>query len=126
MLFLAGLSCFAADPPPVNSAYVREQYTKFEHRIAMRDGVKLFVSVYIPKEAFTLGTRFPIMMMRTPYSVGPYGEDQYRSNLGPSELFAREKFIFVYEDVRGRYHERGQADAVAAAHAGEAWPARYR
>ena len=37
-------------PPTVNAAYVRENYTKFEYRIPMRDGVKLFTSVYIPKD----------------------------------------------------------------------------
>jgi putative CocE/NonD family hydrolase len=73
----------------------------------MRDGVKLFVSVYIPKDVFTDGKTYPILMSRTPYNVGPYGADKYRATLGPSELFARDKLIFVYEDVRGRYMSEG-------------------
>ena len=73
----------------------------------MRDGVKLFTSVYVPKDVFTDNRTYPIMMQRTGYSVAPYGIDQYRASLGPSELFAREKFIFVYQDIRGRYMSEG-------------------
>ena len=96
-------------PAPANpgAAFVRENYSKFEYRIAMRDGVKLFTSVYIPKDVFTDGKTYPIMMSRTPYNVRPYGVDQYRENLGPSIAFAREKFIFVYQDVRGRFMSEG-------------------
>ncbi|HML16407.1 MAG TPA: CocE/NonD family hydrolase [Bryobacteraceae bacterium] len=92
---------------PVNAAFVRENYSKFEYRIAMRDGVKLFTSVYIPKDVFSDGKTYPIMLQRTPYNVRPYGPDQYRANLGPSEFFAREKFIFVYQDIRGRFMSEG-------------------
>src|SRR4051794_3127029 len=74
---------------------VRENYSKFEYRVPVRDGVKLFTSVYIPKDVFSDGKTYPIMLSRTPYSVRPYGADQFRETLGPSELFQREKFIFV-------------------------------
>jgi len=53
------------------------------------------------------GKTYPMVMTRTPYSVRPYGADQFRDNLGPSEFFAKEKFIFVYQDVRGRYMSEG-------------------
>ena len=43
------------------------------------------------------------MLSRTPYGVGPYGADAYRNALGPSDHFQKEKFIFAYQDVRGRY-----------------------
>ncbi len=108
--------CFitAQDPQPVPAPQallaltaIRENYSKFEYRIPMRDGVKLFTSVYIPKDVFTDQKTYPIMMTRTPYNVRPYGADQYRDNLGPSVLFAREKFIFVYQDVRGRFMSEG-------------------
>ncbi len=92
----------------VDRDFVRENYTKFEYRIPMRDGVKLFTSVYVPKDVFTEERTYPIMLQRTGYSVAPYGIDQYRANLGPSELFAREKFIFVYQDIRGRYLSEGE------------------
>ena len=99
-----------AQPAPALAtlAAVRENYSKFEYRIPMRDGVKLFTSVYIPKDVFTDNRTYPIMMTRTPYNVRPYGADQYRDNLGPSVLFAREKFIFVYQDVRGRFMSEGE------------------
>ena len=89
-------------------ALIREHYTKFEYRIPARDGVRLFVSVYVPKDVFSDARTYPVMMTRTPYSVAPYGEDLYRPNLGPSELFSKEKFIFVYADVRGRYMSEGE------------------
>ena len=100
-----------AGAPPAGAytvADVRANYTKFEYRIPMRDGVKLFTSVYIPKDVFSDGRTYPIMMQRTGYNVAPYGIDQYRANLGPSELFAREKFIFVYQDIRGRFMSEGK------------------
>ena len=84
---------------------VREHYTKFEFRIPMRDGVHLFTSVYVPK---VTSVAYPFLMDRTPYSVGPYGEDQYRTSIGPSEAFERAGYIFVYQDVRGRYMSEGK------------------
>jgi uncharacterized protein len=89
------------------AAFIRENYSKFEHHIPMRDGVKLFTSVYVPKDIFSDGKAYPILMQRTGYSVAPYGADQYRANLGPSEFFEKEKFIFVYQDVRGRFMSEG-------------------
>jgi len=73
----------------------------------MRDGVKLFTSVYIPKDVFTDGKMYPILMQRTPYNIRPYGIDQYPDNLGPSDLFARDRYIFVYQDIRGRFMSEG-------------------
>ncbi len=92
----------------VGVSYIRENYTKFDYRIPMRDGIKLFTSVYIPKDAAAEGKTYPIMLERTPYSVRPYGEDQYPAALGPSDLFARDKFIFAYQDVRGRNLSEGE------------------
>ena len=83
---------------------VREHYTKFEYQIPMRDGKRLFTSVYVPKDA---SKQYPFLMTRTPYSVAPYGADQYRRNLGPSKEFDKAGYIFVYQDVRGRYMSEG-------------------
>ncbi len=85
--------------------FARANYTKFEYRIPMRDGVKLFTSVYVPKDA---GEKYPILLTRTPYSVAPYGPDAYKSSLGPSDRFMRDGYIFVYQDVRGRMMSEGQ------------------
>src|SRR5260370_154186 len=93
--------------PPVDTEFIRANYTKFEYRIAMRDGVKLFVNAYVPKDVFSDGRTYPIMMQRTPYNVAPYGVDKYPATLGPSEHFARDKFIFAYCDVRGRFMSEG-------------------
>ena len=87
-----------------DSAFVRENYTKIERMIPMRDGVKLFTSIYIPKEK----GKYPFMINRTPYTVRPYGEQEYKTSLGPSSLFLREKFIFVYQDVRGKWMSEGE------------------
>ncbi len=85
--------------------YIKASYTKHEFLIRMRDGVRLFTSVYTPKLD---GEQFPILINRTPYTVAPYGIDNYRASLGPSEKFAREGFIFVYQDVRGKGRSEGQ------------------
>jgi putative CocE/NonD family hydrolase len=90
------------------AAFVRENYSKFEYRIPMRDGKKLFTSVYIPKDVFSDARTYPMIMQRTGYNVQPYGADKFRASLGPSEMFGREKFIFVYQDVRGRFMSEGE------------------
>ncbi len=84
--------------------YVKAHYTKYEYRIPMRDGKRLFTSVYVPKDT---SQTYPILMDRTPYSVAPYGEDEYKKNLGPSDEFEKAGYIFVYQDVRGRYLSEG-------------------
>jgi putative CocE/NonD family hydrolase len=111
-LAFALLACLplAAQPPARNAnaprpeEEIRAHYTKYDYRIPMRDGVKLFTSVYVPKDD---SQPYPILMMRTPYSIAPYGIDRYPARLGPSELFSKEGFIFVYQDVRGRYLSEG-------------------
>jgi len=88
--------------------FVRAHYTKYEFRIPMRDGKRLFTSVYVPKATeFEDAGPYPFLMGRTPYSVAPYGEDKYPSHLGPSEEFEKSGYIFVYQDVRGRYMSEG-------------------
>jgi putative CocE/NonD family hydrolase len=83
---------------------IRAHYRKLEARIPMRDGIKLFTSIYIPRDTTAA---WPIIMDRTPYGVAPYGADAYRAALGPSPRFAQEGFIFVYQDARGRYYSEG-------------------
>ncbi|PYV14400.1 MAG: X-Pro dipeptidyl-peptidase [Acidobacteria bacterium] len=85
--------------------YVKANYTKQEYYIPMRDGVRLFTSVYVPKST---DTTYPILLSRTPYSVSPYGEDRYRDNIGPSPSFAKQGYIIAYQDVRGRWMSEGE------------------
>ncbi len=85
--------------------YNKEHYTKHEFRIPMRDGVKLYTAVYTPKDT---SENYPILINRTPYSLRPYGADHFRETLGPSPHFAQSRYIFVYQDVRGRWASEGQ------------------
>ena len=101
-LLLAASSAFAQDKP---RNPIEETYLKQEVLIPMRDGKKLFTSIYTPKD----GARpWPVLLNRTPYSVSPYGGQRYKTALGPSSLFSKEGFIFVYQDVRGRYMSEGE------------------
>src|SRR5262245_2012046 len=88
---------------------VRSTYTKYEYLIPMRDGARLFTAVYAPKND---SQQYPFLITRTPYSVSPYGVDQYPPQLGPSEHFQKEGFIFVYQDARGRYMSEGEFQQV--------------
>jgi uncharacterized protein len=96
---------FAQNRPEGPEFDVKEHYTKYEFRIPMRDGVHLFTSVYVPKDT---ARSYPFLISRTPYSVAPYGVDQYRAHLGPSPDFDKSGYIFVFQDVRGRYMSEGQ------------------
>jgi putative CocE/NonD family hydrolase len=87
------------------ASYIRLHYTKQEHLIPMRDGVKLFTSIYLPRD--TTKT-YPLLMKRTPYSVGPYGLDKFAATIGPSEHFPKAGYIFVNQDVRGRFQSEGE------------------
>ncbi len=110
----AAAAALPVPPAGLTREFIRENYTKFEYRIPMRDGVKLFTAVYIPKDVFSDNKTYPMMMQRTGYGVPPYGIEQYPNNLGPSDFFAREKFIFVYQDVRGRYLSEGKYVLIRA------------
>jgi len=87
--------------------FVKQNYDKNEYEITMRDGVKLFTQVYTPKDN---SKTYPILMQRTCYSVRPYGEEEYRGQLGPSSFLMKDGYIFVYQDVRGRYMSEGEFD----------------
>ena len=103
-LMVASTAAAQSQQAPTPAFDVRAHYTKYEARIPMRDGKRLFTSIYVPKDA---SKSYPFLMTRTPYTVGPYGEDNYRPRLGPSESFDRAGYIFVFQDVRGRYMSEG-------------------
>jgi hypothetical protein len=111
LLLAAPLAAQKPDP----AAEVRAQYTKYEYRIPVRDGKRLFTSVYLPKDQ---SKPYPILLSRTPYSVRPYGADQYRAALGPSDHFRKAGYIFVYQDVRGRFKSEGEFEQVRPRNAG--------
>src|SRR5256885_7391218 len=100
LVFLATAGVAAQRPDSVAA-----RYAKRELRVPMRDGVHLFTAVYQPRDT---SRRYAIMLTRTPYSVGPYGATAYPRSLGPSPAFMNEGFIFVYQDVRGRFMSDGE------------------
>ncbi|WP_312823525.1 CocE/NonD family hydrolase [Epilithonimonas sp.] len=85
---------------------VEENYTKKEVYIPMRDGTKLFTIIYTPKD-ISKSNKYPFIMNRTCYSIAPYGETNFRKKLSPNKFIENEKYIFVFQDVRGRYMSEG-------------------
>lgn len=86
------------------AAWVREHYEKREVMIPMRDGVRLFTSLYVPRDR---SRSYPILLRRTPYSCSPYGVEAFPDSLGPSALFTRSRYVFATQDVRGAYRSEG-------------------
>jgi putative CocE/NonD family hydrolase len=111
-LLVFSVQAFAQTASP-DASYVTENYQKFEYQIPMRDGKKLFTAVYVPKDH---SKKHPFMMDRTCYSVAPYGKDNYKSALGPSSLFLHDGYIFVYQDVRGRWMSEGIYEEMTPEH----------
>jgi putative CocE/NonD family hydrolase len=105
LLLIPPLACWHATAAAQGIEQVKARYTKYEYRIPMRDGVRLFTSVYVPKDQ---SETYPILLLRTPYNVAPYGVDEYKSDLGPSALFGNEGYIVAYQDVRGRWMSEGE------------------
>ncbi|MEO8822150.1 MAG: CocE/NonD family hydrolase [Ginsengibacter sp.] len=104
------LSClFATAQNNYNESYVKDNFNKIDTSITMRDGVKLYTIIYIPKDQTHT---YPFLVERTPYSVSPYGENNYAKRIGPNEALMHEKYIFVYQDVRGRYMSEGHNKEV--------------
>src|SRR5215510_9071703 len=93
-----------------NGSYVKENYTKIDTTITMRDGIKLYTIIYIPKDS---SQQYPILMQRTPYSVWPYGSSNYPPGIMPGKMM-EEKYIYVKQDVRGRHMSEGINEEVTA------------
>jgi uncharacterized protein len=112
LVILFASVAFAQTPPPPRGEpeldpkeLLRQNYTKTEYRIPMRDGTKLFTSVYAPKDD---SKTYPVLLNRTPYTVGPYGADKYPDRPRPSAAFLKAGYIFVFQDVRGRWMSEGE------------------
>ena len=90
----------------INLTWVKEHYSKKEYLIKMRDGVKLFTTVYAPTDS---KEKHPFLMMRTPYSCAPYGEDKISPRLMDTywKEYLKEGYILVIQDVRGRWMSEG-------------------
>jgi hypothetical protein len=84
------------------------RYAKYEYMIPMRDGVRLYTAVYVPK---TVPGLHPILMERTPYSAAPYGPDR-QAWLPGSPKFQEAGYIFAFQDVRGKYMSEGDYENI--------------
>jgi putative CocE/NonD family hydrolase len=104
ILIIAGTAA-AQQADNSQESYLRLHYDKQEQMIPMRDGVKLFTAIYTPKDTTR---KYPILLKRTPYSVAPYGVDKYPASLGPNEQTFKAGYIFVNQDVRGRFMSEGE------------------
>lgn len=106
-LLLAQLLALLAQPASAQQAPLPDRYEKSEFQIAMRDGTKLFTAVYSPRDK---SRTYPIMLNRTCYSCKPYGPGAFPGRIGPSQVMENEGYIFVKQDVRGRWMSEGKFD----------------
>lgn len=106
LLFLFAVCCLNLIAQNADSIWVRENYYKVERMIAMRDGVKLFTAMYIPKDSLQ---KHPILFKRTPYTCQPYGESQFNPALYNSYWinYLKEGYIIAIQDVRGKWMSEG-------------------
>lgn len=95
----------------IDSAWTYAHYNKEEIYIPMRDGVKLFTTIYSPIDK---SEYHPILMMRTPYSVAPYGKGIISPRLYTTywKKYLEEGYILVMQDVRGRYMSEGEFEDI--------------
>src|SRR5215469_14488206 len=107
LLFLMPAVASAQDHS-ADSTWFRANYVKHEYYVPMRDGIRLFTSVYMPVDSSA--AVHPILMTRTPYSCAPYGAEAYSRRYwgGYQMQYAREGYIFVTQDVRGAWMSEGQ------------------
>ncbi|MFO0939187.1 MAG: CocE/NonD family hydrolase [Pirellulales bacterium] len=109
LTFLAALALsttLALAQPIDRGGYIKANYSKQETRIKMRDGAELHTTIFSPQDK---SQQYPIIISRTPYSCRPYGEEMHRA-IGPSAHLEREGFIFVKQDVRGRWNSSDKYD----------------
>ncbi len=103
--FLLLLSILFVQAQNADSTWFVNNYTKTETYIKMRDGVKLFTSIYTPKD---VSEKHPFLMSRTPYSSAPYGPEKFIEIWRTYKMaYVKEGYIFVSQDVRGRYMSEG-------------------
>lgn len=103
LLFISVLAL--AQKPDKDSVYMRQHYDKMEYQIAMRDGIKLFTIVYVPKDQ---SRKYPILLNRTCYNASGYAD--FKTGSHPSQFVVRDKYILAFQDVRGRYMSEGTFD----------------
>lgn len=104
-VIILGIWCLVLGAQNADSIWIVNNYTKIERQIPMRDGVKLFTSIYIPNDN---SENHPVLMTRTPYSCAPYGESKMSDYWNSYQKeYLREGYIMVIQDVRGRWMSEG-------------------
>ena len=104
--FLVSYVCATSQTNSQDSLWIVQNYYKMERQVPMRDGVKLFTSIYMPKDSTE---KHPILITRTPYSCSPYGEENWQTFWnGHKKYYFREGYIMVLQDVRGRWMSEGE------------------
>ena len=93
----------------IENNFTNDDYKKEEVLIEMRDGLKLHTSIYSPKDTTQ---EYPVIIKRTPYSCAPYGPDTLPANLMHNPDLVASGYIFVFQDVRGRWNSEGVFENV--------------
>ena len=107
-LLLLAVMCSCCNDIVIDEKWLEDNYSKTEAMVTMRDGVKLYTSVYQPVDSDDR----PVLLVRTPYSCAPYG-DGWKGDLTEYMTeFLRNKYILVFQDVRGRYMSEGEYENV--------------
>lgn len=105
-LLILGLTMFVGWDSLYGQQFsIRNNYLKAEVRVPMRDGKMLHTTIYSPRDQ---SRKYPIMINRSPYSSQPYGVDSFARRIGPSKYLEQSGFIFVKQDVRGRWMSEGK------------------
>jgi len=107
--FIWLFAAIAAIAQEQTADYVKQHYDKTEQYIKMRDGKRLFTAIYTPKDK---SKKYPILLNRTPYTVAPYGANEYKKSLGSFPEMAQLGYIFVYQDVRGKWMSEGEFEDI--------------
>ena len=102
VLLLAPVALWAAATAPEPD--LNKTFKRMEVQIPMRDGVKLYTDIYIPKKS---RGQLPFLFTRTPYGST---DDKGRNGALPHSYkdFVDDGYIFVFQDIRGRFKSEGQ------------------
>jgi len=92
-------------------ADLAKMFDKREVMIPVRDGVKLHTEIYTPKDA---KAPLPFLFERTPYGISAPDKGMTGNLLRYSEMFA-DGYIFVFQDIRGRYGSEGKFEMLHTA-----------
>ena len=91
-------------PPAGSTEALKLKFNKKEVYITMRDGVRLFTSIYAPRDTLK---PHPVLILRTPYGTEPGGPDNFNFYMQLYSRYAEADYIMVFQDVRGRFMSEG-------------------